>query len=172
MRLAHRVWLGVAGAVVVVVGVVHAEATPPPPHAVTPVQVIAAPSAAPEAYLCAVRCPGYVAPADGPSTLVQAQAMADAQRTAAGYWTGHKGVGVVPPNGPVIVTRYAPVPAGGQQATAQPKASKATSTRAAPKAPKQTQPSTTVTTKQSTRTTAGGTVTVTNSTTTTTKGTP
>jgi len=176
------VWLGVAAAVMVA-GIAHAELAGPPQHAVTPVQVIAAPAPA-EAYLCAVRCPGYVEPADGPTTMAEARAMAEAQRADAGYWTAHKGVGVVPPNGPVIVTQYVPVPAAGQQATVQPKASKATSTRAtaqpkaakapkapaASKAPKQAQPSTTVTSKQSTRTTATGTVTVTNSTTTTTKG--
>lgn len=130
--------------------------SPAEPPAVTPVQVVAATPPASSAYLCAVRCPGYVEPDDSyhdkPSYVAP----------------------VVPTTG--VVTVYVPAPGvqvsqpsvKASKAASQPKQAKASQPKAssskasgggnkapaAPKAAKQSQPSTTTTTSKGTTSTA------------------
>lgn len=136
----------------------------PEHHAVTPVQVVAAPVPA-SAYVCAVRCPGYV-PERGHDVYVPAPLPVQ---------------GPIPTSG--VVTVYLPAPTQGGAAVpvktqkAQPKQSQAKAQpapkaprQAAAKAPKQSQPSTTVTVTQKTSTTSKGTTTSSTTTKTMTKG--
>lgn len=167
-RLGHLLAM-VAGGVVVWGVAVHGF-SPAESPAVTPVQVVAASPHSPTADVCAVRCPGYVEP--------------DTSYHAAPSFTAP----VIPTSG--VVTVYVAAPAQATQPTsskaskssAQPKQAKASSSKAsggsskasskalaAPKAPKQTVPSTTTTTDRTT-TTSKGTTTTTHTTTTTQKG--
>jgi hypothetical protein len=81
----------IAGTLIVANSIDHMSDPPLVPNSVRSASMRPPPAPSAEASLCAVRCPGYVEPAGGPTTLAEAQAMATSQRAAARYWTGQKG---------------------------------------------------------------------------------